>query len=156
MPGGYSGLIFAHAFKVVLGQTSPEDALSAGDYPASGSYIDVSKTERFHCLVHFGAIDASDVPVVEIQQTTAADGTLSSINTTNLQHTAAADDDDEWVTFTVETKKLTEDNFYVSAVVSAVTNGTYADIFFLLPELDLPVTQVTAVLPAASQHEFVG
>jgi hypothetical protein len=156
MSGGYSGQILAHAFKIVLGQTSPEDALAAGDYPASGSYIDVSKTERFHCLVHFGAIHASDVPVVEIKQTTAADGTLSAISATYAKHTAAADDDDEWVTFTIETKKLTEDNFYVSAVVSGVTNGSYGDISFLLPELDLPVTQVTAVLPAASQHEFVG
>lgn len=156
MPGGYSGQILAHANKVVLGQTSPEDALSAGDYPASGSYINVSKTERFHVLVHFGAIDASDVPVIEIKQTTAADGTVTTISTTDAKHTAAADDDDECVTFTIETKKLTEDNFYVTAVVSGVTNGSYAEIIFLLPELDLPVTQVTAVLPAASQHEFVG
>jgi hypothetical protein len=156
MPGGYSGQIFAHANKVVFGQTSPEDALSAGDYPASGSYINVSKTERFHCLVHFGAIDASDVPVIEIKQTTAADGTLATISTTNAKHTAAANDDDEGVTFTIETKKLTEDNFFVSAVVSGVTNGTYGDIVFLLPELDLPVVQTTAVIPVASQHEFVG
>jgi hypothetical protein len=156
MAGGYSGQLFANAFKVVLGQTSPEDVLAAGDYPASGSYIDVSKTERFHCLVHFGAIHGSDVPVIEIKQTTAADGTLTTISTTDAKHTAEADDDDEWVTFTIETKKLTEDNHFVSAVVSGVTNASYGDISFLLPELDLPVAQTTAVLPAASQHNFTG
>lgn len=156
MPGGYSGLIFAHAFKIVKGQDLVETALAATDYPASGSYIDVSKTERFHVLAHFGTIHASDVPVIEIKQTTAADGTLTTISTTYAKHTAAADDDGEFVTFTIETKKLTEDNFYVSAVVSGVTNGSYADIVFLLPEHDLPVTQTSAVLPAASQHEFVG
>lgn len=153
---GYSGQVFAHAFKVVEGQDKPETALSAANYPLSGSYIDVSKCERFHVLVHWGTIHSSDVPVVEIQQTTAADGTLTSINTTNCKHTAANDDDGEWVSFTIETKKLTEDYKYVSAVVSGVTNGSYADIFFLLPENEVPVTQTSTVLPSASQHEHVG
>lgn len=153
---GYSGQVFAHAFKIVEGQDAPETVLSAADYPASGSYIDVSKCERFHVLVHFGAIHGSDVPVVEIKQTTAANGTLTTISTTYAKHTAANDDDGEWVSFTIETKKLTEGYHYVSAVVSGVTNGTYGDIFFLLPETEVPITQTTAVLPAASQHEFVG
>lgn len=153
---GYSGQIFAHAFKIVEGQDKPETALAATDYPASGSYIDVSKTERFHALVHFGAIHGSDVPVVEIKQTTAADGTLTTINTTNCQHTAANDDDGEWVSFTIETKKLAAGYHYVAAVVSGVTNGSYADIFFLLPMTEIPVTQTTTVLPSASQHEHVG
>lgn len=156
MPGGYGGQILAHAMKVAKGQDLVETALAATDYPASGSYVDVSKTERFHVLVHWGTIHASDVPVVEIKQTTAADGTLTTISTTDAKHTAAANDDGEFAMFTIETKKLTEDNFYVAAVVSGVTNGSYADIVFLLPELDIPVTQATAVLPAASQHEYVG
>jgi len=151
-----SGLIFAHNVKIVKGQDLVETVLAAGNYPASASYIDVSKTERFHVLVHWGTIHASDVPVIEIKATTAANGTLASINTTNCLHTADPGDDGEFVTFTIETKKLAEDYHYVSAVVSAVTNGTYADITFLLPETEVPITQTTAVLPAASQHEYVG
>jgi len=151
-----SGEIFAHKFKVAKGQDLVETALSATDYPSSGSFIDVGKCERFHVLVHWGTIDASDTPVIEIKQATAADGTLTSINTTYCKHTAAGNDDGEFVLFTVETKKLTEDYAYVAAVVSAVTNGSDGDIVFLLPETEVPVTQATAVCPSASQHEHVG
>jgi len=56
----------------------------------------------------------------------------------------------------VEVDKLATDHHFVSVVVSGVTNGSYAAILFLGEALSLPVTQATGVLPAASQHEFVG
>ena len=151
-----SGEIFADRFKVALGQSLPETVLAAGNYPASGSYIDVSAVERFHVLVHLGTIHASDVPIFEVKEADAVDGTLDVIDATYAKHTCEADDDGEWIAFTIETDKLAADHHFVSCVVSGVTNGSYAEIFYLLPEQSLPVTQTTAVLPTASQHAFVG
>jgi len=151
-----SGEIFAHRFKVAKGQDLVETALTATDYPSSGSYVDVGNAERVHVLVHFGTIDASDTPVIEIKQATAADGTLTTINTTYCKHTAAGNDDGELVLFTIETKKLTENYSFLAAAVSSVDNGSYGDILFLVPENEVPVTQATAVCPSASQHEYVG
>jgi hypothetical protein len=159
MAMGRSGMIFAHNFVVTPcedGSNEIETALTAGNYPASGSYIDVSPYERFHVLIHLGTIDASDVPVFEIKQADAVDGTLDVIDATYAKHTCAADDDGEFICFTIEVDKLATDHHFVSAVVSGVTNGSYADILFFGEALSLPVTQATGVLPAASQHEFVG
>jgi hypothetical protein len=154
--GNYAGLIFANAFKVVKGQNGDTFLLGNTDYPASGSYIDISKTERFHVVAHMGNIHASDVPVIEIKQTTAAGGTLTTISTTYAKRTLSTANADQFVVFTIESRKLTEDNFYVAANISGVTNGTLGDIFFLLPETTVPVTQTTTVLPAASQLRFTG
>jgi hypothetical protein len=159
MAMGRSGQVFAHSYYVVAcedGSNEIETALTAGNYPASGSYIDVSAYERVHVLIHLGTIDASDVPVFEIKQADSTTGTLDVIDATYCKHTCAADDDGEFVAFTLEVDKLATDHHFISVVVSGVTNGSYADIIFLGEGLSLPVTQVTATLPAASQHEFVG
>jgi len=156
---GRSGQIFAHTFVVTPcedGSSEIETALTAGNYPASGSYIDVSPYERFHVLIWMGTIHGSDAPVFEIKQAEAVDGTLDTLDATYCKHTCAADDDGEFVAFTVEVDKLATDHHFVSVVVSGVTNGSYAAILFLGEALSLPVTQATGVLPAASQHEFVG
>jgi hypothetical protein len=152
-------MIFAHTFVVTPcedGSYEIETALTAGNYPASGSYIDVSAYERVHILIHLGSIDASDVPVFELKQADSASGTLDTIDTTYAKHTCAADDDGEFIFFTLEVDKLAVDHHFISCVVSGVTNATYADIIFLGQALSLPVTQATGVAPAASQHEFVG
>ena len=159
MAMGSSGMIFAHSFVITPcedGSNEIETALTAGNYPASGSYIDVSAYERFHVLIWLGTIHGSDAPVFEIKQADANDGTLDTLDATYAKHTCAADDDGEFVSFTVEVDKLATDHHFVSVVVSGVTNGSYAAILFLGEALSLPVTQTTAVLPAASQHEFVG
>lgn len=150
------GEIFAHTYKLVKGQDKVETALAAANYPASGSYIDVSGCERFHVLVHLGTVHNSDTPTFEIKQADAVNGTLDTISATYAKHVAAGDDDGEWIMFTIEVDKLDVDHHFVSCVVSAVTNGSYGDIFYLLPLMTLPVTQATAVCPAASQHAFVG
>ena len=150
------GEIFANKYKIVKGSALVETALSAANYPLSGSYPDVSGCERFHVLIDLGTIHASDIPIFEIKQTDSATGTLDTLDATYAKHTCAADDDGEMVMMTIEVDKLATDHHFVSCVVSGVTNGSYGTIYFLLPLMSLPVTQTTAVCPAASQHAFVG
>lgn len=146
-----------NAFKFVPGQTSPEDALVAGDYPASNSYVDVTGYQWVNVVIHLGAINASDLPSFEIKEAEATNGTADSIDTTYCKHTCAADDDDEMITFAIETAKLSEDHHFLTCTVAGVTNGSHADIMYILgPARHQPVTQDTDVLPAASQHEFAG
>lgn len=149
--------IYSQQAKVVAGQTSPEDALSAGNYPASGSYIDVSGYEGVNVVVHMGAIDAGDTPGLEVKVAEAADGTLDVIDATDCVHEVAADDDDEVITFYIATEALAEDHHFLSLVVADVTNGSYADImYYLVNPRHLPVTQTTALLPTASQNIYTG
>ena len=146
-----------NGFKFVAGQTSPEDALAAANYPASGSYIDVTGYQWVNVLIHLGAIDGSDLPSFEIKEAEATNGTADSIDTTYCKHTCAADDDDEMITFAIETAKLSEDHHFLTCTVAAVTNGSYADIVYVLgPARHQPVTQTTALLPTASIHEYAG
>lgn len=154
-----SGEIFAHRYYVVPcedGTNELQVKLAAGNYPASGSYIDVSAYERVHVLIHLGGIHSSDVPVFELKQADSATGTLDVISATYAKHTGAANDDGEFISFTLEVDKLAVDHHFISCVVSGVTNETFADIIFFGEALSLPVTQATATLPVTSQHEFVG
>lgn len=156
---GRSGMIFAHTFKIVAcedGSNEIETALTAGNYPASGSYIDVSAYERVHVLIHLGTIDPSDTPVFEIKEADANDGTLDTISATYCKHTCAADDDGEFISFTLEVDKLSTDHHFIGVTVSSVTSGSYASIVFLGEARSLPVTQASGTLPSASQHEYVG
>jgi len=156
---GRSGMILAHTLYVVPcedGSNEIETALSAGNYPASGSYIDVSGYERFHILIHLGTINASDTPIFEIKQADSVSGTLDTLSATYCKHTCAHDDDGEFILFTVEVDKLATDHHFISVVVSGVDNGSYGDIIFFGEARSLPVTQATATLPSASQHEYVG
>lgn len=153
----FPGFILAHNLKLVEGTTTNNDQLAAGtDLPASGSFIDLTGVIRAHILLRFGTIHDSDAPVVEPKVATAADGALTEISST-LQHTAAADDDGECVAWTIEVEKLAEGYRYLALdVEGGVTNGSFADVLFLLELMDLPVTQVTTVLPAASQYYWAG
>ena len=148
---------FSKDYKFVAGQTSPEDALSTGAYPASGSYIDVSGYEWVNVVIHLGAIHASDTPKFTMKQTDSASGTLDTISTADCVHTCAADDDDEVVTFYIQTATLKDDHHFLSCSVGSVSNGSYGDImYFLGGARHQPVTQTTALLPAASQHIHAG
>jgi len=142
-------------FKIVAGQSSPEDALTAASYPASGSFVDIRGFEWVHILVHLGAIHASDTPGFTPQSTDAANGTLATIDA-SLVHESAADDDDEFILWSIETQKLADTHTHVSLTVADVANGSYGDIlFFLSSARQAPVTQ-TAALPSGSQYEFAG
>jgi len=143
--------------KFVAGQTSPEDALSAGNYPASSAYVDVSGYEWVDIVIHMGAIHASDTPKFTVKQTDSVSGTLDTIDTANCVHTCAADDDDEIVTFHIETAKLAADHHFLSVVAASVANGSYGDIMYYLGGArQQPVTQTTALLPSASINRHAG
>ncbi len=149
------GEIFANKYKIVKGSTEHDTALSDGNFPTSGSYIDVSKCERFHVVVSLGSLDS--VITFTIKEADSLTGILDTIDATYAAHTIAADDDGEFVVFTIEVDKLSVDHHFVSCVVSgSAGSNDYAEIFFLLPETTQPVTQDTDVLPAASRYAFVG
>lgn len=152
-----SGEIFANKYKVVRGNALTETQLSAANYPASGSYIDVSGCERFHVLIALGTVHNSDAPTFEIKQSDAADGTLDTISATYCKFTCTGASDGMLVMMTIETDKLAEDHHFVSCVVAGtVSNGSYGDIFFLLPLTSEPVAQNSTICPAANQLAYVG
>jgi hypothetical protein len=154
----YSGEIFANRFKIVNGSaTLGAQLATATKLPASGSFVDVSGCERVHILARLGTVHTSDAPVLEPKCANAANGTPAAIDTAALSHTAANDDDTEWVTWTIEVRKLPAGYHYLLVdVTGGVTNGSYANVVFLLEERPFPVTQIAAVLPVASQHTYVG
>lgn len=151
------GNVLAHQMKFALGTADPDDTFAAGtDIPANGSYIDISDAIRVHIILWWLAIDASDAPQVEPKVSDSASGTLDAIDS-DLQHTAANDDDKEFVVWTIETESLATDHHFIALdVESGVTNGTTGAVFFLLEGHDLPVTQTTSVLPSASQYYYGG
>lgn len=150
------GSLATHA-EFRIGQTSPEDALSsASNYPASGSYISVADCDSFDVVIHLGAINSSDTPGFSVRCSDANNGTLDAISSSYTRHECAADDDDEFVTFHVETSALPSEHYYVAVTVSDVANGSYADIVFILWKNSLPVTQSTSILPTASIHTYHG
>lgn len=131
---------------IAAGQTSPEDALSAGNYPASGSYIDVSGYTHAACLIHMGAIHANDDPVFELKETDSTTGTLDTLSATYAKVTLDGTDDDEFVLIQLDLAVLSADHHYLSCVVSGVGNGSYGDIVFLLfGGKKQPVTHVATV-----------
>ena len=142
--------------KLVVGKSLTEGCLEVTQYPASGSYIDVSGYRTVDIIIHLGTV-AADV-AFEVKQTDAADGELVTISETYCLHTIDnTTDDGQLITFHLETDQLTEDSHFITVDVSAATTGDFADILFLLGGArHLPVTQTTALLPAASQYIFAG
>lgn len=136
------GKVFGHKYRLVRGNASPEDAITAGSYPASGSFINVSGVNMIHCLVELGAIHASDAPVFTIQATNANNGTLATVDATNLAITLDGDDDDDFVSFSFPTSVLPTDSHFVTVTASGtLANGTQASIIWLLEDMEQPVTQ---------------
>lgn len=147
---------FSKDYLVVRGQTYPETALADGNYPASGAYVDVSAYEWVNIIIHLGVLDSTVTFEVRENHLQTA-GTLDVIDATYCKHTIAADDDDEFVTFYIETANLSDDHHFLSVVVSDATGNDYADIVYYLGGARAqPVTQTTTLLPAASQHIFAG
>jgi len=140
--------------KIVPGQTSPEDALAAGNYPASGSYVDVSNYRTAICLIHLGAVSVSDTPTFEVKEADAVNGTLDTLSATYAKLTQGAADDDETCAIVINTEKLSADHHFLSCVVSGVATGSYGEILWLLagPRRE-PVTQ-PAAFPAANINRY--
>ena len=116
-------------------------AIADGDFPASGSYIDVSDFTHFAFLILVGTLDSA--LVCKVQQATAVDGTPADITGATL--TVAADDDNEWKSIEVESAKLNlaSDYRYVTLdVAGAAGSNDYLCIVFLgWNARHLPVTQ---------------
>ncbi len=142
--------------KLMAGQTSPEDALAAGNYPASGSYVDVSGFEWVNVIVHLGAIHASDTPTFEVKQADAANGTADTISATYCKKICAATDDDQAIVFAIKVESLETDHHFLTTTVSGVTNGSYGDILYeLCGPRKAPITQDATLLPSDNQFEFI-
>ena len=148
---------FQHNYKFVAGQTSPEDLLTAKDYPASGSYIDVTGYEWVEVIIHQGAIHDSDTPTFEVKQAEAVAGTLDTLDATYCKKVSAHSDDDQIISMFITVESLALDHHFLSCVVSGVDNASYADILFLLGGArHVPVTQTTALLPSDNQFIRAG
>lgn len=154
----YGGLILSDDFKFYPLTTSTTQALDvAVDLPANGSYIYIGDCEKYHHILRWGVINGGDTPVIEAKQAASAGGSPAVLSQASLRHTAANDDDNEFVTWTIETRKHTKgSDFALLDVIGGVTNSTLADAFLIKCENALPVTQTTSVLPTASQHRYTG
>lgn len=148
-----SGMVFQHKYKV-KSANNIGTALASQAYPASGSYIDVSAAERVTVLIRLGVL--ADAIAFEIKASDANDGTLDSVDATNLKHTCANTDDNEFIAFDIEVRKLPSDHHFLAVVVTGVSGSNYADIQLLMAEDFLPVTQDDSVLPVASQYIYAG
>lgn len=121
-------------------------AIVNGNFPASGSYIDVSQYERFAFAVRAGALTSE--LTLQVKQDTGATQTADIANVTGATATIAADDDNELVTIEVETRRLgiNDGMRYVTLAVSGAGGGDdYLDILFIgLNPNDKPVEQPDA------------
>lgn len=138
-----SDRILANNMLVMRGPTNCETALSGvAALPASGSFIDVSGYEYVHVIVHLGTIHGSDTPVFTLKCSDAANGTLDVIDS-SLAITPAVNDDGEFLHWTLKVDTLPADHRFVALAVSGtLTNGSYADVIFLLDGArHAPVTQ---------------
>lgn len=115
-------------------------AIADGQFPASGSFIDVSSFERFAFVVVAGTLDSA--LTLTVKQATTASGTPATV--TNATATIGTTDDNEVFVIEVETRKLTLTGYrYVTLdVAGAAGSNDYASIVFygINPE-DMPVTQ---------------
>lgn len=111
-------------------QLNVEDALAAAEYPASGSYIDVSKFEKFAFLIMAGALDS--VLTCQVQQAATINGTAKDI--TGAVVTIAADGDDKWYMVEVQVDELDSNNdynFVTLDITGPAGANDYAAIVFL-------------------------
>ena len=144
--------VFSKDMKLVAGQTSPEDALSTAEYPASTAFIDTRGFEWVNVIVHLGAVHDSDTPTFKLQQSDSVSGTMDTIDTVNSKKTCAGTDDDQAIMFYLELATLADDHFWITMDVSGVGNTSYGDILFVLGGTrHQPVTQSTTLVPTANQ-----
>lgn len=117
-------------------------AIVDGQFPASGSYIDVSRYARFMFLIRAGTLDSALTCTVKAASTTS--GTLHTV--TGATVTVGATDDNKIFLIEVETRKLlgTAGDRYVTLDVAGAAGGNdFLDIIFLGFGADAPVTQPT-------------
>ena len=139
-----TGSVFSHKFGIHKGNASgPEDALADGKYPASASFIDVSKAERVHIVLTLGAL--ADALTFTVQAANAANGTPANVDATNLQRVLTATDDDEVVVFSFETSELPTGDHFVTLDVSGVVGTNHACINYFLEGVEQPASHGATV-----------
>lgn len=142
----------------ILGLNMPDDALVAGNYPASTAYIDVSGFERFAFLAFFGALDTETT--LQVRQDTSATQTANIKDVTGALITVAATGDDRWYLIEVQQNQLDSNNDfrYVTLAVggAAGANDTACIFFFGVPTGRHPVTQPTGSKGKGSAVALVG
>ena len=123
--------------------------LADANYPASGSYIDVSEFESFVFLV---GLDTIATPDFAVKQDTSATETASIKAVTGASKTdVVTGDDGKWFSIEVETAKLDIANGfrYVTLTVSGTGGSDNANIWFLgRNPRRAPVTQPANYLEA--------
>lgn len=121
-------------------------AITDGNFPASGSYIDVAQFDRFVFAIRAGTLDSA--LTCQVMQDTSATETAGIKAITGAVVIVGTSDDNEFVTVEVETRKLDLNNDfrYVTLAVSGAAGGNdYLDVQFIGLNPDVkPVTQPAA------------
>jgi len=103
-------------------------AITDGDFPSSGSFIDVSDYTHFAFLVHAGTLDSE--LTLQVQEHDSATGTATDVS--GATATVEATDDNKGFLIEVEVAKLSADHHYVTLDVSgAAGSNDYLDVWFL-------------------------
>lgn len=128
---------------------TPSTVIADGEFPASGSYIDVSDYERFAFLVVAGGSDTA--LTCQVQQAASIDSTAKDI--TGAVQTISATGDGSIYLIEVETRRLDLNNGYNYVTLDVTgqsgSNDTLAIIFAGINPGVAPVTQTnTAVIVA--------
>lgn len=123
-------------------------AIVDGNFPASGSYIDVSAFERFVFLIAAGTLDSA--LTCKVQQAATINGTAKDVSGATV--TVGATDDDKWASIEVQGAKLDINNGYnyvTLNVAGAAGSNDYLCILFLgmYPSAQ-PVTQHASYVSA--------
>lgn len=107
-----------------------KDVLADANYPASGSYIDVSEYASFGFLI---GLDTIATPDFAVYQDTSATQTASIKAVTGAAKTdVVTGDDGKWFTIEVESARLdVANNFrYVTLAVSGTGGADNANVWF--------------------------
>lgn len=149
--------VFAERFEIVLGTAKCETALSGvAVVPASGAFIDVTGADVVHAIVHLGTLHTTDTPVFTLKCAEAINGTLDVIDVTLAKTPDVDADDGQVLLWSLGVDMLPVDHHFVAmAQTGTLTNGSYADVLFLLEKYSQPVTQRTAVCPSDNQFVWV-
>jgi hypothetical protein len=119
-------------------------AIADGEFPASGSYIDVGDYERFAFIIRAGTLNSA--LTVQVQQAAAIDSTAKDITGAVTTVAASGDDGDNSLhIIEVETRRLDLNNgynFVTLDITGAAGSDDYADILFVgINPHQAPVTQ---------------
>lgn len=116
-----------------------QGTLTAGNFPASGSFKDVSAYERFGFLVHVTSGSGSDISAT-VQQVTADDGTPADLSTDFTSPTLKLDSAADHM-IEVDVSHLSDGYKYATLTIAG-GNPVGCVVFLGLPKkTDRPVTQ---------------